>query len=221
MGHIADSIAALGAEPLLKALRWRCAVKKFDASRQIPEKTWDALLHALVLAPSSYGLQPWKFFVIEDKALRQKLQAVSWGQAQIVDADKLVVFTSRKGFSAADVERHVARVAEVRKVAPASLEGFKKNMLGILSRPPEVLQAWVARQVYIALGTFLTSAAVLGIDACPMEGIDGAKYDEILGLGVQGYTALCVATAGYRASDDAYALATKVRFPLEQVVEKR
>lgn len=220
MAHIADSAARLEGEHLLAALRWRAAVKKFDTGRRIPAKTWETLEHALSLSPSSYGLQPWRFFVVEDKALRQKLQAASWGQGQIVDADKLVVFAARRPFGAEDVERHVARMAEVRKVSPAALEGAKKAMLGVLSRPPAVLEAWVARQVYIALGTFLTSAAVLGIDACPMEGIEPAKYDDILGLTAKGYAALCVAAAGYRAVDDVWSASAKVRFPVEQVVER-
>lgn len=217
MSQMTDSKTAASPESVVSSLRWRYATKKFDPARKIPREKWDALMEALVLAPSSYGLQPWKFFVVEDPATRAKLQAASWGQSQIVDADKLVVFAARKGFGAADVERFVARIAEVRKTPAAALDGYKQMMLGVLGRPQ--LEAWVARQVYLALGTFLVSAAALGVDACPMEGIEPAKYDEILGLSAKGYTALCVATAGFRAADDAYAAQAKVRFPRAEVVE--
>ncbi len=77
---------------------------------------------------------------------------------------------------------------------------------------------WAARQAYIALGNFLTSAALLGIDFCPMEGIEPGKYNEILGLNEQGLSAVVVAAAGYRASGDNYAALKKVRFPKEEVL---
>jgi nitroreductase len=221
--NLIDTAVPAAARPqaLLESLQARYAVKKFDAAGKIPAAVWAALEEALVLSPSSYGLQPWKFFVVDDPALRQALKAASWGQSQIVDADKLVVFAARKPFGPEDVERFVARIAEVRGASPESLAGYKDMMLGsVARRSPAEVDAWVARQVYIALGTFLTSAAVLGVDACPMEGIEPERYDELLGLKAKGYTALFVATAGYRASDDAYGKAAKVRFPSSQVVER-
>ena len=92
-------------------------------------------------------------------------------------------------------------------------------MLGTVSRQtPEQVDVWSGRQVYIALGFLLSAAAMLGIDACPMEGIDGPKYDEILGLRAQGYSALCVAAVGYRSADDHAARYAKVRFDPSEVV---
>jgi len=210
---------AVTPQDLLAGLRRRYAVKKFDPAGTIAPETWDALEESLVLAPSSYGLQPWKFFVVDDKALRAKLREASWNQGQIVDADKLVVFAAKDGFGAADVERFVKRIAEVRGVPLADIEQYKQMMLGSVNgRSPEQVKMWVARQVYIALGVFLSSAAALGVDACPMEGLDPAKYDELLGLRAKGYTALCVATAGVKASDDGYGTLAKVRFPRAEVV---
>lgn len=211
--------AAASPEALLASLRWRIATKKFDAARKIDPARWQALEEALVLAPSSYGLQPWKFFVVEDPALRAKLKAASWDQTQIVDADKLVVFAVKKDFGAADVERFVERISEVRRLPKEVLESYKKMMLASASLPPERVAAWLIRQVYIALGVFLTSAAALGVDACPMEGFDKDKYDEILGLPAKGWNAVVVATAGHRAADDAYAAQAKVRFPKHEVIE--
>lgn len=215
----ADTVqAAISPEDLLAGLRWRYAVKKFDPSRQITDETWQTLEEALVLTPSSAGLQPWRFFVVDDPALRAKLKPASYNQSQITDAAKLVVFAAKKDFGPADVERHIAHTAEVRQVPLASLDPFKQMLMGLLSRPTPLLESWVARQVYIALGNFLTSAAALGVDACPMEGFDSAQYDQILGLAQQGYTALVVATAGYRDDDDTYAQLPKVRFARTEVV---
>jgi nitroreductase len=211
-------------ETLDSRLRWRYAVKAFDPARKIPPATWSSLEEALVLSPSSFGLQTWKFFVVDSPDLRKKLLPVSWGQSQIVDADRLVVFARKKDVGAADVERFVENIKSVRGTPPpgpeaAKLDAYKKMMLDTLaSRSPAQIDAWSARQVYIALGNFLTSAALLGVDACPMEGFDPSRYDEILGLPAQGYLSTVAAAAGYRAPHDAYAQLPKVRFPTGSVV---
>jgi nitroreductase len=205
-------------ETIVRQLNWRYATKKFDPARKIQAPDWKTLEHALVLSPSSYGLQPWKFFVVTNSEVRTKLRAAAWNQAQITDASHLVVLAVRKGFNAADVQRYVERVADVRNVALESLEGFKSMMLGSVNRPAEQVATWTSRQVYIALGNFLAAAAMLGIDACPMEGFDAAQFDEILGLAKQGYTAVVLAAAGYRAEDDPSAKLPKVRFSPEEVI---
>jgi len=205
-------------ETIVRQLNWRYATKRFDAARKIQTPDWRTLEQALVLAPSSYGLQPWRFFVVNDADVRARVRGAAFNQAQVTDASHLVVFAARKGLNAADVERFVARVADVRGTTVESLEGYKNMMLGILKRPAEQVDAWAARQAYIALGTFLSGAAMLGIDACPMEGFEAGKVDEILGLDKDGYTAVALAAAGYRAGDDAYAKLPKVRFSAEDVV---
>jgi nitroreductase len=208
------------AETLLGALNWRYAVKKFDPAKKIPAATWSALESALVLAPSTFGLQPWKFIVAQDPAVRAKLGAASFGQTQPVDASHYVVFAVRKNLSPADVDRYIDRIVAVRGAAKAALQGFREIMVGATERARGAgyLDAWMSHQVYIALGQFMASAALLGVDTSPMEGVEPPKYDEILGLAPLGYTTLCGCAAGYRAVDDKYAAAAKVRFPTSEVV---
>jgi nitroreductase len=210
----------ISANSITEALHWRYATKKFDSARKIPAPTWEALEQALVLAPSSYGLQPWKFIVVQDPATREKLSAAAHGQRQPVDCSHFVVFSAHKNLDAAHVDRHIQRVAEVRAVSLESLKGYADLMKGSAdqARKAGFLDAWMARQVYIALGVFMTSAALLGVDACPMEGIEAPKFDEILGLSALGYGALCACAAGYRAADDKYAAAHKVRFKAQDVI---
>jgi nitroreductase len=210
----------IAAETILSALSWRYATKKFDPSRKIPADQWATLEQAIVMSPSSYGLQPWRFVVVDTAATREKLRVASWNQPQITDAARLVVFARRTTMTAQDVQKYIDRIVEVRGVPAAALDGFKNTMLGSVTTGSPGFDAgvWAARQCYIALGIFLSSAAMMQIDACPMEGIETAKYDEILGLTSQGYAATVVATAGYRASDDTFATMKKVRFPLEQVI---
>ena len=203
---------------LEKQLRWRYAVKKFDVARKIPAADWKALEEALVLAPSSFGLQPWAFFVVDDPALRAQLVGASWRQQQVVDASHLVVFAIKKGLVAADVERYIARIAEVRSAPISSFDGYRNVMIGFVTKPGFDVDGWAAKQVYIALGQFMTTAALLGIDTCPMEGLDPAAYDRILGLEAMGYATVCACPAGYRAADDKYASTPKVRFAHGDVV---
>jgi nitroreductase len=205
---------------LLDALNWRYATKKFDSTRKIPDATWAALEESLVLTPSSFGAQPWKFIVVDNPEVRAKLVPVSWGQTQVVDASHLVVLAFKQDLDEAHITRYMQRTAEVRGITVEAMDPFKKIIMGSLNgaRAKGYLDVWQSRQVYIALGQFMASAALLGIDTCPMEGIEAPKYDEILGLAGSGYITLCACPAGYRAADDKYATTPKVRFPKSEIV---
>jgi nitroreductase len=216
-------MTAVPANVLTQQLKWRYATKKFDAAKCIDPETWTALEEALVLSPSSYGLQPWKFLVITDPAIKAKLRPVSWNQSQVEDCSHHVVFLVKKDLGMPEIEHFVDRIAEVRGVARESLEMYRGFMVGDLAEGPRsrMINEWAARQVYIALGNFMTAAAMVGVDTCPMEGIDPAKYDEILGLEGSGWATLCACPAGYRAADDKYASLAKVRFKAEDLIERR
>jgi nitroreductase len=213
---------AIKNEKLIEALKWRYATKKFDASKKIDAQTWNALEDSLVLSASSYGLQPWKFLVVTDKSVMQKLTPVSWGQKQVEDCSHLVVFAVKEKMDEEHVTRFIEATAKVRGIDPASLDGYKKMMIGdvVVGPRSKVAFEWAARQAYIALGNFLTSCAVLGVDTCAMEGIDPIKYDEILGLTNSGWRTVVACPAGFRDNEDKYAHAPKVRFPNSEVIKK-
>ncbi|MBI2515826.1 MAG: NAD(P)H-dependent oxidoreductase [Opitutae bacterium] len=205
---------------LLQQLNWRYATKQFDPQRKIGSQDWAALEEALVLTPSSFGLQPWKFVVVTEPAVKGKLVAASWGQQQVADCSHLVVFAAKKNIGETDIDEYLGLIAAVRSAPREALSGFRDMMVGGLvnGRDGAARYTWAARQVYIALGNFLTSAALLGIDACPMEGFDAARYGEILDLDRQGLAATVIAAAGYRANGDKYAALKKVRFQKNQVL---
>jgi nitroreductase len=205
---------------LVESLEWRYATKAFDPNRKISPELWGALEDALVLTASSGGLQPWAFVVVTDPQLRAKLLPASFGQRQITDASHLVVFAARTDVTADDVDAHIARTAELRGVSPETLAPFRGMLMGGIVNAKGAAErlAWSARQTNIALGNLLTSAALLGIDACPMEGFLPAQYDEILGLTKRGMTSVSLCALGYRSAEDAYASLPKVRFPKERVV---
>ncbi len=209
----------ISSQQLLDRLNWRYATKQFDPTRKINAQDWATLEDALLLTPSSGGVQPWKFIGVTDPAVRAKLLPASYGQSQITNASHLVVFAAKKNFSEADVDAFIHQTAATRGVSVESLAPYRGILVGgiVQAMDEQARNAWARNQAYIALGNLLTSSAMLGIDACPMEGFDRAQYDEILGLNKQGFASAVIATLGYRVASDQYAAATKVRFPKEQV----
>lgn len=207
-------------EELLNQLNWRYATKQFDPHRKIEPQLWATLEESLVLTPSSFGLQPWKFLNVTDSAIRERLVAASWGQRQVADASHLVVFAIKQNFGEGEIDAYLNRIVNVRGTPREALKGYRDMMVGSLiqSRDAGARQNWATNQTYIALGNFLTSTALLGVDACPLEGIEPARYDEILGLKEQGLRTVVAAAAGYRAGGDKYATAKKVRFPKSEVL---
>ncbi len=207
---------------VLQQLGWRYATKKFDPTHKIASEDWKTLEQALLLTPSSYGLQPWKFIIITDPAKRAELRPFTWNQPQVTDCSHFIVFTIRKNIDPGHVQRLIDRTSEVRQVPATSIEPYKQMMLSDVVHGPRSLHAneWAARQVYIALGNFMTCAAMLGVDTCPIEGFEPPRYDQVLGLAHKGLAAVVCCAAGYRADDDKYAPMSKVRFKAEDVVER-
>jgi nitroreductase len=211
------------ASQLLEALQWRYATKVFDPNKKIPADTWEALEESLVLTPSSYGLQPWKFLVITGPALRESLVPHAYRQRQVADCSHLVVMAVKSRISEADIDRFLHRIAEVRGGTPDALMGFKRVMLGdvVHGERGKWATEWAVRQAYIALGQFMAACALLGVDTCPMEGFMPEKFDEVLGLAEQGLTTAVLCPAGYRDDSCRYAGLPKVRFKLEDMIERR
>jgi nitroreductase len=201
------------------ALRWRYATKSFDATRKIPSAQWNALQESLRLAPSSFGLQPWRFIVVENPRVRAELRAKSWDQSQVVTASHLVVIASRDVVDHAIIDSYIQSLADSRGIAAADLAAYRGMIVGFVDHlnASNTLEAWTAKQSYIALGFLLSSSAVLGIDACPLEGISPADYDSVLGLAGSGFKTRVACALGYRADDDKYASAPKSRFAAEDV----
>jgi Nitroreductase len=213
----------ISVEELLAAQRWRYATKLFDPSRTIPAEQWQALEDCLVLSPSSYGLQPWKFLVIDDPALRQELRPHSWNQSQVTDCSHLVVLLVKRTVTAADADRFVASIATASGQELSSLDTYRQMIQVDLIEGPRAaaIERWASNQLYIALGNLMTSVALLGIDTCPIEGFSPPDYDRILGLESGPFRSAVVCACGYRSADDKYATLAKVRYPASELIEHR
>jgi nitroreductase len=209
-------------EQLLAALNWRYATKVFDATRKIPADIWKTLEQSLVLTPTSYGLQPYKFLVINNPVRRAELLPHSWNQKQVVDASHFVVFTARTEMKESDVDKLIKRTTDLRKLPADALNAYRGMMLGDVVNGPrgKIAHEWATRQTYIALGNLMTCAAVIGVDACPMEGLNPVEYDKVLNLNGSGYATVVACALGYRAAGDKYASLAKVRYETKDLVQQ-
>ncbi len=204
---------------IIKKLSWRYAVQKFDPTKKVSDKDFDVLIEALRLSPSSFGLQPWKFVVVKDPAIRQKLHEAAYNQSKVIDASHFIVLCSMENITPELADRYVESVAKARNVSMESLAALLKSRRGFIEgSTKEELSTWASNQVFIALGVLLTTAAAMNIDAGPMGGFDDEKFDEILGLKELGLKSRVACAIGYRAADDHAANHPKARFDKPEVV---
>ena len=205
---------------IIDDLNWRYATKKFDPSKKLTDAQLRDLLEALRLTPTSFGLQAYKFIVITDPALREKMKTVSWNQTQVTDASHLIAICAKKTLTEADVDAYIADIATTRGMPTEALKGYRDMMIGYAkAKAPQEIEIWSQKQTYIALGTLLSACAEMKIDSCPMEGFDREKIDALLGLTGSDYSVATLCPVGFRASDDATANMKEVRFPMEKLVE--
>jgi len=203
---------------LIEKLNWRYATKKFDHTKKLSKEQLDELLQAVQLSPSSAGLQAYKVIVVEDPATKEKLREAANNQPQLTDASQVIIFASETNLDEAYAKNYIDLVAKTRSVERETLTGFEQSLMGHVNRLDDAQKiAWSHKQTYIALGVLLTAAAELDIDACPMEGFNADKFDEILGLKEKGLTTSVIAAIGFRAEDDMYSKLIKVRKPGEEL----
>lgn len=156
-------------QSFLENLEWRRAEKHFTGGAIDSTN----VLRAIINAPSSFGLQPYKVYAVKNKELKEKLKAVSYNQPQVTECDTLYVFCARSDLETRAEEYITATGAESMR---GMLMGFLKNL------PAGTQTTWSAKQAYIALGFGLAAAAEEQIASCPMEGFNTAEVAKLLKL---------------------------------------
>ena len=203
----------------IKSLKWRYAVKKFNKNKSLTTKQITILKEAFNLTATSYGLQPLKLVVLNDKKIQKELVAHSWNQPQVYEASHLLIICIPNTFTSEDVENYFSLVKQIRNTEDKILSPFKKFLSSeIDNKSKEELNNWNKNQAYLALGNLLTVCAYEKIDACPMEGFIPEKYDEVLNLKEQGLQSVLALPVGFRADDDYMASLKKVRKPLQESI---
>lgn len=207
-------------QKIIDQMNWRKAVKSFDTSKPLNEEQVEALIQTARLAPTSYGLQPIKLYVVSNTEEKNKLFEAGYEQTQFSTASHVFVLAIREELEQKDINEQITRSAQQQRVSEESLSRYrnalKKNILGMSK---ESAFNWSARQAYILLGMMMSTAAQLQFDVSPMEGFSKDKFDEILGCKEEGYKSLVCLAAGYRDTQHAYIDRPKVRKTKEEFVK--
>lgn len=206
-------------QDIIKALNWRYATKTFDATKSVSEEDIRAILDSGRLAPSSFGLEAWKFLVVKNPEIKIELRKASYDQTKVTDASHIVVLARRT-----DVENLVpeliSRLSKNQNKDEKEFAGLQEMVSGTISshEKNKNLDCWLSAQTYIALGFMMQTAALMNIDTCPMEGFDPNSVNNILGLKDKNLSVVTMLTVGYRG-DDSYSQHKKTRRAFEEVVE--
>lgn len=205
---------------LIKNLKWRYATKKFNSSKKVSQENLEKLKEAVQLSVSSYGLQMYKVLIIENSDIREELKPASWNQNQITDASHLFVFCHFISDLDKEVDNFIELTAKTRNLNKERLVGygdFIKTKIGEKTATERI--SWLKSQTYLALGNLISACAELQIDACPMEGFEIEKYNQILNLTERGLSASVIAPIGYRHQEDETSYLEKVRKPFNELFE--
>lgn len=204
---------------VLEDMKWRYAVKKFDAERILPDEKVERLKEAFNLTATSYGLQPITLLIIRNKDLQKRLVAHSFEQQQLAQASHILVICIKDEIDGTYISRYFDQVKRIRNVSDEILEPFKNDLVDSFSKKDVAeIKSWSTNQAYLAMGNLLTVCAIEKIDSCPMEGFEPEAYDKVLNLKEKGLTSVLVMPIGYRAEDDMFAGFKKVRKDLNESV---
>jgi len=178
----------MDANEIIKAFNFRHACKIFDKTKKIDENDFNTILEVARLSPSSFGFEPWKFLVVQNSELREKLLPVTWGAQNILPtASHYVIILARKKPTLLynsdyithmlyDVHHIPKEKAEARRT---KYKKFQEEDFKLLESERTIFD-WACKQTYIALGNMMSVAAMLGIDSCAVEGFEIDKLEELL-----------------------------------------
>ena len=201
----------------LKAMDFRHACKVFDETKKISDSDIHSILEYARKSPSSFGMEAWKFLVITNEELKNKLRLACWNQVQITSCSHIVVLLAgiqsvKPEFGT--VKRRFERRAMPQERLNAYLDLYSSHLKETLSSDKNIYE-WTAKQTYIAAANMMSGAAFMGIDSCPIEGFDKKAVEEILELDTSRYQLSMILPFGYRINEQS----EQLRVSFEEVVE--
>jgi len=200
-----------------KAMAFRHACKLFDETKKINNEKLRYILEVGRTSPSSFGLEGWKFLVISNQTLKEKIRPACWNQVQITSCSHLVVLLAEIEGARVESGKPKAQLAR-RGMNEATLQGYVEkyaNHLKDTLATDKSTYEWTARQTYIAGANMMTAAAFIGIDSCPIEGFEKEKVEEILELDTSKWQVAMLLPFGYRVNEQS----AQLRLPFDEVVE--
>ncbi|WP_415405791.1 NAD(P)H-dependent oxidoreductase [Sulfurovum sp. CS9] len=214
-------------QEILGAYQFRHACKIFDADKKISETDFNTILETARLSPSSFGFEPWRFLIVQDMKLREKLKPIIWGaQGTLPTASHFVVVLARKAKGMRYDSKYIDHMMfGVHKLPEDSANGrrnfyktFQESDFDLLGSDRAMFD-WATKQTYIALGNMMTTAAMLGIDSCPIEGfkIDSVEklLEEEFDINTEEFGVAVMVSFGYRIDEQP----PKTRQKLEDITQ--
>ena len=204
---------------IINSLEWRYAIKKFDSAKKLSNQQIETLKKAFNLTPTSFGLQPIKMIVIENKELQEKFVELSYFQRQVADASHLLIICIKNDTTSEDINSYFNLEKETRNIEESTISNFRKQLLEMYkNKTVEERNLSAIYQAYIALGNLMTVCALEKIDACPIEGFIPQKVDELLNLKELNLSSVLLLPVGFRDENDIMSTMKKVRKPLSETV---
>jgi len=212
---------------IIKAFNFRHACKIFDANKKINKEDFETILEVARLSPSSFGFEPWRFLIVQNEALREKLLPITWGaQNTLPTASHYVIILARKKPSllySSDYINHM--LYDIHKIPKEKAEARRQKYKKFQEEDFKLLQSdraifdWACKQTYIALGNMMSVAAMLGIDSCAIEGFEMDKIEQIMakdfGINTDIWGVSVMVAFGYRKNEQP----VKTRQALDDIVE--
>lgn len=212
-------------EEILEGLKFRHACKEFDTTKKISDEDFEMILESGRLAPSSMGIEPWKFLILQNKEIREEIANVCWGgKKQIPSASHVVIILNRKADEIKYNSEYIADLLKDTKKLPEDVQGMMKNIMKDIEDSrfkgnDELIEQYSREQCYMPLATMMDVAALMKIDSCAIGGIDKEKVEKILIdkniLDKEHFEVMIIAAFGYRVSEPA----PKTRRAMSEVVE--
>ena len=183
---------------------WRYATKKFDPSKKVPNSNIESIKESITLAPTSYGLQLFKVFVVENQEIKEKLRKASFNQSQISDASHTFIFCNYTKVLESDIDMYIKNKSIIQNKPLSDIKGYgdflKKTLL---KKNDDEISIW----------------ATIQVDSCPIEGFESSKYNQILKLKGSNLNSTVVAAVGYRSSEDLSQFEKKIRKSSDELFE--
>jgi len=161
---------------LFTAIEARRAIKHYSRNEAVSDADFERIMNAVLLSPTSYNIQHWRFVRVTDPQQRSRIQEAAWGQTQITEAAELIILCADTQAWSDDPQRYWANTnAEVQSVMLPMLQAFYEGK-GQLQRDEALRSSGMAAQ------TLMLAAKALGYDTCPMIGFDSEQVARIINL---------------------------------------
>lgn len=207
-------------EKYIENLKWRYSTKQFDTNKKVSLEDLNEIIEVFRLTASSFWLQPWKLFIIDNYDIKKQIMLSSWSQNQVLENSSLLVFAKPTNIDEELINKHISKTAKLNNLDEANLSWYKELLLNFVNKSDSLyLNSWAREQVFISLWNILSFLAYKKIDSCPIWWFDKDSVDKILNLKEKWFESVVLLPIWYRSEEDKYSKKIKSRFDKEDIYE--